>query len=217
MTQDYLKQTEKQNELLKLNTKLWLAVKNNQTDKVRELIDSGANLHNITGSFLRRYDLEENTLIHLAAQLGFLDIVKTLIRFNTNINARNRQKQTPLHWAAYYGQIDVVKYLIEHGADINAVDSDGDPALTWAANKAQFEVFNYLISHGANPKQISSLGRTALHWVAISGETKMAEYLIKLGCDIKLKDSNNNAALDLAIENAHIDMVKLLSQKIDGN
>lgn len=210
MSKDFLQETLNQDKLLKLNTKLWLAVKNNQTDKAKELLQQGATLHKITGIPLRRYDLDENTPLHLAAKQGFIKIIELLIKCHADINARNRLKQTPLQWAAYYGHLDIVKYLLSKNADINAIDIDGDPALTWAANKGQFEVVDYLIKQSADPKKISSAGNTALHWVAIAGDVSMAKYLIELGCDPSLKNEQANTALDLAIENAHHDMVKLL-------
>lgn len=209
--ENFIQQTLNQDKLLKLNTKLWLAIKNNQLEKVKDFLEQGATLHKISGVSLRRYDLDENTPLHLAAKLGFIEIVELLLEYTSEVDARNRLKQTPLQWAAYYSHLDVVKYLVSKGADVHTIDADGDPALTWAANKAQFKVVDYLIQQGADPKKISPIGNTALHWVAIAGEVKMAQHLLDLGCDPLLKNQQGSTALDLAIENAHTDMVTLLT------
>jgi len=47
--------------------------------------------------------------------------------------------------------------------------------------------------------------------VAIAGEVEMAKHLIELGCDPMLENKQGHTALDLAIENAHPDMVKMLT------
>ena len=207
-----LEEIQHQDNLLKLNTKLWLAIKNSDLQKSQELLQQGANLHLLTGVILRRYDLEENTPLHIAAKEGSLSLIKLFIEHNTPVDVRNRLKQTPLQWASYYGHLKIVEYLIAHNADIDAIDIDGDPSLTWAASKGEIKVVNYLITQGADPAKVSPLGNTALHWVAIAGETKMAEYLISLGCDPTLKNAQGYTALDLAIENARADTAKLLGE-----
>ena len=172
-----LEEIQHQDNLLKLNTKLWLAIKNSDLQKSQELLQQGANLHLLTGVILRRYDLEENTPLHIAAKEGSLSLIKLFIEHNTPVDVRNRLKQTPLQWASYYGHLKIVEYLIAHNADIDAIDIDGDPSLTWAASKGEIKVVNYLITQGADPAKVSPLGNTALHWV--SHQPRMRPYFKK--------------------------------------
>ena len=81
-----LERVRRQNKLLRLNTKLWFAVQNNQFEKAEELLAQGATLCRITGAPLRRYDLDENTPLHIAARQGFLELVKLLIAHNIKID-----------------------------------------------------------------------------------------------------------------------------------
>lgn len=119
-------------ELFKLNMELWLAVKYNQFKKARRALAKNASVHTLTGAALHRYDVDENTTLHLAAKQGFLQLVQLLWKYGADLNVRNCFHQTPLHLAAANDHSDVVEFLIEYGADINAVDSNGKLALPCA-------------------------------------------------------------------------------------
>lgn len=86
-------------------------------DAVNAAINNGAdiNIHQ-SGTFSEGY-----TPLHVAAEKGHLEIVKTLIKNGAVVDARNKEMDTPLMLAVNNnGTLDVVKYLVEHGADIQA-------------------------------------------------------------------------------------------------
>ena len=77
----------------------------------------------------RAEDREDwETLLHIAATEGAVDIVKALIKGGANIEARDDVGATPLHNAAW-GETSIVKVLIEAGADVEARDNDGNTPL----------------------------------------------------------------------------------------
>ena len=72
-----------------------------------------------------------NTLLHIAAQNGFAQngkrVLKTILRRCTmlELNAQNNQGQTPLHFAYAYKYIDCAIYLVSKGASKKLRNRDG--------------------------------------------------------------------------------------------
>lgn len=92
--------------------------------------------------------------IHIAAQNGELNMLKTEIGKGVNVNAEDNQGRTPLHVAAEKGHLAVVKILVENGADVNAKDNDGNTPLVYAAEKRHGEIVQYLIENKASVDEI---------------------------------------------------------------
>ena len=67
---------------------------------------------------------EKDTALHIAAQGGYIETVKTLISIGALVNVRQDTNQTPLHLAAIGGQLDVVRYLLINNAKIGLRDDD---------------------------------------------------------------------------------------------
>lgn len=74
--------------------------------------------------FVNMGSKEMDTALHIAAQAGYEETVKTLIQIGAMVNARTDTRQTPLHLAAISGQISVVKFLIMSKAKVNANDNE---------------------------------------------------------------------------------------------
>ena len=60
--------------------------------------------------------------LHFAAQHGFTQTAKVLLRTGISQNATNKVDRTPLHVACQEGHSEIVKLLVESGADIEAKD-----------------------------------------------------------------------------------------------
>lgn len=63
-----------------------------------------------------------NFPVHVAAQAGHRRIVKLLLLYGANPNARNALQRTPAHLCMLYCRYRVVELLFDHGADPTAVD-----------------------------------------------------------------------------------------------
>jgi ankyrin repeat protein len=75
------------------------------------------------------------TALHLAAQTGSFQVVRTLVQAGADLNVRNNIGAPPVSIAARSGAADVVGYLVEIGArlDIGAPAALRAPATTAAA------------------------------------------------------------------------------------
>ncbi|MDR0289114.1 MAG: ankyrin repeat domain-containing protein [Rickettsiales bacterium] len=97
----------------------------NDTDNFEKILTSSENM---------LCNLEGGTVLHLAAKLGYTDIVNDLIKNVGDINPVNGDGQTPLHLAAQNGHIDIVRALIEKGANPLLKNGDGKTPRELATN-----------------------------------------------------------------------------------
>lgn len=100
-------------------------------DAVMAAIRAGGDLNSHqTGKYAAGY-----TPLHVAAEKGHLEVVKTLIQNGAVVDARDEEMNTPLLLAVRNnGTLGVVKYLVEHGADIRAKNNRGAMPLIWASH-----------------------------------------------------------------------------------
>ncbi|KNA05302.1 hypothetical protein SOVF_191710 [Spinacia oleracea] len=86
-------------------------------------------------SLLQDFSLyDRNSLLHVAAANGQIEVVSWLLERSVNLDALNRHKQTPLMVAAMHGKTSCVEKLLHAGANILMFDSlRGRTCLHYAA------------------------------------------------------------------------------------
>jgi len=129
-----------------VNKELIDAARNGNIDKVKELLDAGANVN---------YQDEDKLTPIMYAILGErLDIVKELIARAADITVANHNGVTPLHLAASINDIEILKRIIDtHLAerdDLNAQDNRGNTALHHAAEGGYANAVILLLNNGAS-------------------------------------------------------------------
>ena len=138
----------------------------------------------------------EITALLYAARDGRLEIARTLIAANANVNQVEANGVSPLIEAIANNHIDVARLLVDHGADANTTDWWGRTPL-WTAvdlrdlevNKtddngvdrpAALQLIQALLDHGANvnarTKEVPPLRRwlmplSDISWVDFTGQT----------------------------------------------
>ncbi|XP_068209018.1 acyl-CoA-binding domain-containing protein 6-like [Palaemon carinicauda] len=72
-------------------------------------------------------DTDENgmTLLHWAADRGYLEMTEVLLEKGIDVNSQDTDGQTALHYAVSCGHQAVIRALLSHGADLNIADADG--------------------------------------------------------------------------------------------
>jgi ankyrin repeat protein len=91
-----------------LRMELHDAVRDCDIEKIKDLIQQGANIESRYGN--------DRTLLMDASKDGNIEIVELLIKLKANINATDNYGQTALKWALGKGNTDVVDLLRKHGA-----------------------------------------------------------------------------------------------------
>eukprot|EP00899_Mesostigma_viride_P006472 jgi/Mesvir1/15826/Mv03379-RA.1 len=122
-----------------------------------------------------------STPLHMAAQVGRVDVIKHLAQFGMDMNSLDKNYSTPLILAIEHGKLDAVKLLIEAGAQVNVNKQQRSPyshpwqtfysywpALHIAAAKGFAEIVEALLAAGAHVNEAASIhmevgGETALH------------------------------------------------------
>jgi len=97
-------------------TPLFYAVENNKKDAVEYLIKKNADI-NAKVKFWY-YKTINRTVLHIACDKGYYDIVKLLLDNNINL-ITEEEEANPLHYACQAGNVEIVKLLLERGFDIN--------------------------------------------------------------------------------------------------
>ncbi len=80
------------------------AVRRNNLDLVREFLNRG--------ELVTQRNINEETVLHLAARGGSKQIVKLLLEWGADVNAVNDAGWTPLYSAVYIGHCAVAEMLI---------------------------------------------------------------------------------------------------------
>ena len=148
---------------------MWAVVKQ-QTEVVRTLIESGADLHARTAT-VRRHVL-------LCCQAyngdprGEIDI--------------DYGGFTPLLFAAREGAVDPARLLLAAGANIDDTAADGTSALTLAVSSGQGPLAAFLIEKGAE-LNAAGAGYTALHAAVMRKDLTLVKALIAHGANLNAR------------------------------
>ncbi|KAK5058904.1 hypothetical protein LTR84_011168 [Exophiala bonariae] len=96
-------------------------------------------------------DHENDTALSKAAQAGASNMVKLLLEYKADIEAKDVNGQTPLSLAARFGNLEMVKLLLDHGANLETKDLEGLTPLSWAGWTRNEETVAYLLERHADP------------------------------------------------------------------
>ena len=140
-----------------LNKELLDAARRGELDKVKQLLDAGADVN--------YRDEDVITPLMFAVTSEHLDIVNELIRRGADITTVDRNGATALHLAAAYGHVDILKKIIDtHLAErdhLNAQDNHGQTALHMAAEGGMVNSVMLLLQKGADATILDDDGNTA--------------------------------------------------------
>jgi len=68
-----------------------------------------------------KYGSEKNSLLHLAAQKGEIELVESILKEEIDIDISNNKSLSPIYLAAEKGHLHVVKLLLKKGANYTPV------------------------------------------------------------------------------------------------
>jgi len=168
-------------------------------------------------------DRTGNTPLHVAAQSGSAELVKTLLAKGADLNAVTKPidaggrggpgggggprgpsgQQTPLLLAARNNHLDVMRALIEAGADTKMKAQDGTTLFLSAAASGRVGVTKYAYEFDKDVKATDDSGRTAMHEVVSNGGggatqdemTELVQYLADIGAPLDEKDGRGRTPI----------------------
>ena len=113
---------------------------------VQFLIENGCDVNEI---------FEGNTPLSKASKMGYVDMIKILLKYGADVNLKTTEGVTALMMATQAEQpMEIVKILLKRGASINSVDKCGRSVLTHCYmgpkdDQAKEKLASYLIREGA--------------------------------------------------------------------
>jgi ankyrin repeat protein len=150
------------------------------------------------------------TVLMTAAVQGYSGVVLTLLEKGADVNAKDMWGYTALVHAAGKGHGEIVKQLVKEGRWTNKEESFGR-ALAVAVGQGYTEIAKLLIEEGADlNEKTAGFGFTPLMIAANRGDTDIIQALINKGADVNTKSTNGLTAMQLAENQGHNEIAKLL-------
>jgi ankyrin repeat protein len=167
---------------------LWEAIRLNRVDDVTRLLDSGVSLF--------ATDEHENTVAHLAAEAGHLELLRLVRERGASLDRLNWIDQSPLSLAAWKGHLPVVKYLCAQGAPTHGPDLNTAP-LSTASAAGHLGIVHYLVEQRHVPLNALErpFGATPLFVAASFLRLDVVRYLLAKGADPTIPTAHGETAL----------------------
>merc|ERR1719318_591336 len=191
---------------------LHYAVESEDPDMVRYLVEL-VRKHDVLRSCVTAAKLNGNTALHVAAEIGNVDIVRELVKASGHaiINKKNGAKETALFIASKHNNIEVIKYLTKR-SKASSQSSEGTPLLISAA-AGHLECSKVLLDNGASYTEKGKWDRTLVFIAAAEGRDKYLDQILmrpQARLLVNLKDSKNNTACHVAAQRGNARVIDIL-------
>ena len=159
------------------------AAKSGKAAKVADLLERGVPPN--------ASDYDKRAALHIAAEEGFLDIVRLLVERGATVDAHDRWGTTPHAGAVHKGHADVSEYLRSQGAKqprVACSEEEGAGMLCAAAGKGNLAKMRSILDSGVCADAADYDFRIALHLAAEEGRMEACRFLLERGCDVNAQD-----------------------------
>ncbi len=167
------------------------AVKANDTQAVRTLVKSGADVNVKSG--------DGSTPLLWAANNGSVEIARLLIASKAAVDVANDFGVTPLLQASRVGDSAMVDLLLRSGASPTKAHPEGETPLMAASRSGSVPTVRLLLTRGVDVNAAEKVQNTTpVMWAAAEGHVDVVDVLIEAGADVNrqghitsLTDRNN--------------------------
>jgi ankyrin repeat protein len=170
------------------------AAREGDADRVRELLDAGADV-NVRNADKQRL---QYTPLHWATYYGHLEIAAILISRGADLDAEDPTYSTPLYLAAEQGHPKVVEFLISKGAEVNVKSNK------WGYTPLQRAAWESVTMR----KHLG--GRTVAEAELNENYLEIVGMLLEKGAKVNARDNGGKTPLDQAVRNGEKEIVALL-------
>lgn len=152
-----------------------------------------------------------------AAQLGYVETVKVLLKHHAQVNLKTDSKDgrgyTAVYKAASNNHTEIVKILADAGADLKCKSPSDWTALHVAPAEAASVLLRY--RKRINIDEKGYWGWTALHYAIHFGEIEMVKLLVNSGADLNVVDDAGDTPLATATWRGNHEALNVLLQEED--
>lgn len=139
------------------------------------------------------------TALHVAAEMGHVQIVSDLINQDAKIDIVDKQGRTPLYLAVDREQVAVASILIAAGANPALQDANNVSPASLALEKSPRLLADLFGDNIESLNEPIVNDETFLHAAARKGLSSHVETLIRLGVSVDLHNEENQSPLDAAL------------------
>uniref|UniRef100_A0A1B6CRZ2 Uncharacterized protein n=1 Tax=Clastoptera arizonana TaxID=38151 RepID=A0A1B6CRZ2_9HEMI len=156
--------------------------------------------------------------LQIACEKGYFKIVKKLIEFGANLNAKDIAGFTPLHDAIINKNINISKYLLDQGADPMVKEDDyGFYPFHYACRMNNLKFIQLLLKKMLEIKDFSINtvgfdGRSPLMLSISSKNIKIIQLLLDHGADPNIVDKEFKIALHIASSVPILEIFQIIYQ-----
>jgi len=189
-----------------LYDQVFLEISNASSRTAKSYTDHNQELHQATiAELLPRIkkelqvrDEKNNTLLHVAAELGKTNIINLLIQTEADVNAVNLDGETPLTKAVIKGMLPNVELLLVNGADVKVQNKEGQTLVHIAVQECKYEMLKLLLDNGADVKVVDNKKRTALYYYKFgNADSRIIKLLEERGIDPAVEDNQGIKFTDI--------------------
>ncbi|KAL3440438.1 ankyrin repeat-containing domain protein [Aspergillus insuetus] len=129
-------------------------------------------------------DDRAQTALTWAAQSGFPDVVRELLRHGANAHHCDADGGTLITWAAYGGNVDVLRTVVDYldkNSRLEVQDQHGNTPLLIAASRGHMGAVEWLVAHGVNLDHGNYFGQTAASLAAQEDHIDLLLWLVRRG------------------------------------
>jgi len=180
------------------------AVRIGNLERLRELIDLGANIELV--------DTMGRTPLYVTAQYGHADCLEELL-FSVAQFTPTHNYFTPLHAAIHGRHRRCTELLINEGISVNSQDIHDRTPLHLAVANGDVSLVELLIKSGAFLDVIDTKKRSLVHYAAAKGHVEILRLLLRLGAPRLGTDSYGNTAHQLAVLNNQQATIQVLNEQ----
>jgi ankyrin repeat protein len=194
---------------------LTFALRNNNPEGARLLIENGVNIHTYDGLHTP-LTLCHDAIVNFPQNSGeFRELMTLLLVRGAHVDIpTNRLRWTPLFHTTTRNQDPKIKahlaLLVQLGADVNYIDANRRTALMLAASMGRFHVVELLMNNYADPEKLDAFGWSALMLAVYYNHYNVASFLLENGVNVNLTSEQGLNALKIALQHNRSRMVELL-------
>ncbi|KAM0520493.1 hypothetical protein ACHAPE_002886 [Trichoderma viride] len=152
------------------------------------------------------------SLLQIAAELGYIAVIKLLLKYDDYTMDDNMDKS--LRLAAAEGHVQSTKALLEKTTAADPADSEGNTALHLASIHGYAELVHVLLDSGKFYNDLpNERGMTAMHLTAREGYARVVAIILEHEGSAEMTNADGDTPMHLAAANGNVDVVKVLCAK----